>query len=283
MPQIAAGANASFTVPAGGSITIQCREGWVQLEYPSGTKIYEGNPANQVFGPFAGGTAKITSVQGAVYYETSAQANTTIPAFTWAALPSAASNAGLMVRVTDIGAFGALYVSNGARWRAVNGAATLASLGASVSGIGTTEQIVLQAFLPAGSWQANDILRINNLSLGKSGTTDGGRVTVRVGTAGTTADTAITGLSAFSSLTATQLSSGYAFDVKLVNVTSALKVGNNASNSTAFSGGNTTAAAAATTISDSSANGLWVSVSLSSTGSTNTVSIEAGQIQMVTP
>lgn len=69
MPLITSGSNASFTVPAGYTIDVNCPGGWVQLEFPTGTKVFEGNPAGQTFGPYTGGTAKLTSVQGPIYYE----------------------------------------------------------------------------------------------------------------------------------------------------------------------------------------------------------------------
>jgi lysophospholipase L1-like esterase len=69
MPQITSGSNATFTVPSGYVIDVQCPGGWVQLEYPVGTKVFEGNPAGQTFGPYSGGSAKLTSVKGDIYYE----------------------------------------------------------------------------------------------------------------------------------------------------------------------------------------------------------------------
>jgi hypothetical protein len=69
MPQIASGSNATFTVPSGYVIDVQCPGGWVQLEFPVGTKVFEGNPAGRTFGPYSGGSAKLTSVKGDIYYE----------------------------------------------------------------------------------------------------------------------------------------------------------------------------------------------------------------------
>ena len=45
------------------------------------------------------------------------------PEYTWSAKPSAAGNAGLMIRVTDFGR--SQWVSNGTYWSPVNGVATL--------------------------------------------------------------------------------------------------------------------------------------------------------------
>src|SRR6478609_9695516 len=69
MPQITSGGNATFTVAANNVIDVQCPGGWIQLEYPVGTKVFEGNPAGRTFGPYAAGSAKLTSVKGDIYYE----------------------------------------------------------------------------------------------------------------------------------------------------------------------------------------------------------------------
>jgi hypothetical protein len=205
-----------------------------------------------------------------------------VPSLTYATLPAAnAVPAGTVVRATNLGEHGTLLISTGTRWRTLTGEATLKQLGNAVSGIANSENIVLQTLLPAGSWQTNDVIRIKNLSVSKSGTTDTGNLTVRVGTAGTTADTAITGISALTAVIAANQSFGAVYDIKLVSATSALKLGGNTV--APFAGGSTAAAAAATAITDASANALYVSVGLASSGATNTVGIQSGQIALVTP
>jgi hypothetical protein len=79
MPQITSGSNATFTVPSGYIIDVQCPGGWVQLEFPVGTKVFEGNPAGRTFGPFAGGSAKLTSVKGDIYYEVDPNSSGAVP------------------------------------------------------------------------------------------------------------------------------------------------------------------------------------------------------------
>lgn len=163
------------------------------------------------------------------------------------------------------------------------GSAQLKSLGATVTGITNSEQIVMQTQLAPGQWQTNGVIRIW-LTTTKSGITDSGNITVRVGTAGTTADTAITGLSAFELMAASGLAGSAIFDIKLVSATSALKVGvNNVNNHAYQSGSGSTAAPAATAITDATANALWVSVSLASSGATNTVGATTGQIELISP
>lgn len=200
---------------------------------------------------------------------------------TWANKPSSAASTGLYL-FTDVGSSGTLMRYANSRWRPLAGQAQLASLGASVSGITNSETIVLQTLIPAGAWQTNDTIRIW-LTGTKSGTTNTSNLSVRIGTAGTTADTVITGLSAFQFITAANILSGGIYDIKLISATSAQKVGNNAAGASTYQGVTTAGAASATVISDASANALYVSVTLASSGAVDTVAIQSGQIQLVTP
>lgn len=200
---------------------------------------------------------------------------------TQATLPSAASWSGYTATLTDLGENGTYVHSNGTRWRVLNGSGSLKTLGAAVTGIANSETIVLQTLIPAGAWQTNDLLLFNNLSILKSGTTDTGRLTVRIGTAGTTADTAITGLSAMSIVSAANTMYGASpLGIKLVSATSAQRLGQN---SIVPFGGASSGSIAATTISDASSNALYVSVSLSSSGTTDTLTIQSADIQISTP
>jgi lysophospholipase L1-like esterase len=78
MPTIASGSNATITVAAGQILTVQSDGATFDYESPVGTRVGEYS-CDSVFGPFAaGGSVKITSVQGAVYYELgTAQASNT--------------------------------------------------------------------------------------------------------------------------------------------------------------------------------------------------------------
>ncbi len=201
---------------------------------------------------------------------------------TWANRPTSAG-ADQIYLFTDVGSSGTLMRYAGSRWRPLAGQAQLAALGAAVTGIANSETIVLQALIPAGVWQTSDSVRIW-ATINKSGTTDTGLLTVRIGTTGTTSDTAITGLSSFLLFSAANLSGGSTFDIRLNSATSAQKVGSNLNGSASYSTPNSAAApAAATTITDASANALYVSLSLASGGATNTLSITSGQIQLITP
>lgn len=198
---------------------------------------------------------------------------------TWANRPASAGN-GQIYLFTDIGASGTLMRYAGSRWRPLAGQAQLASLGAAVTGIANSETIVLQTLIPAGAWQTNDTIRIW-FSGTKSGTTDNQLIGVRIGTAGTTADAAVTGLSAYIFANAAGVIGAGIYDVKLVSATSALRIGASAAASSGYYT-NLSNIAAATPISDAAANALYVSVSTYSSGATNTVSAVSGQIQLIT-
>jgi hypothetical protein len=186
-----------------------------------------------------------------------------------------------MYLFTDLGASGTLMRYAGSRWRPLAGQAQLASLGAAVTGIANSETIVLQTLIPAGAWQTNDSIRVWFAGT-KSGTTDSQLLTVRVGLAGTTADTAITGLSAYVFANAAGVTGAGIYDIKLVSATSALRIGPGSAASSGYYT-NLSSISSATSITDASANALYVSVSTYSSGASNTVSVTSGQIQLITP
>lgn len=203
---------------------------------------------------------------------------------TWSAKPAPSTvPAGSMYFASDVGENGTLFQSNGTRWRALNGQAALKCLAAPTGNISNSETNVIQTVLPVGSWQTNDTLRIW-LAGSKSGTTDAGNVTVRIGTTGTTADAAITGLAAFALMGPTGLTASAIFDIKLISSNSAQKLGTNTANTHGYQqGSGATAAAAATAIADASTNALYVSVNVASGGSTNTVAVQSAHVQLITP
>ena len=201
---------------------------------------------------------------------------------TWSAKPSTAAN-GSLAFVTDVGEGGNYYQYSTAltRWRALNGVATIKDLGAPSANVAASETIVLQALIPAGAWQTNDVLRIY-VDLSKSGTTDTGALAIRIGTAGTTADTAVFNLASY--MAAATQSSGNIFDLKLLSATSVRRQGyTSTSNGHTYLGNSSNALDAAVTITSAAANALYVSVSIASSGATNTVAMTGGQIQLITP
>lgn len=171
------------------------------------------------------------------------------------------------------------WVTDGVRWYPIGGTLMLAALAAPVALIANVETIVLQALIPAGAWQVNDVLALS-FDLSKSGATDTGDVTVRIGTAGTViGDTPLTGLTAAPLLAAANLSGSFSTRIKLLAAASAQQVGN----AGAILGGSNAAISAATVIPSAAANALFVSLSIASSGLNDTVGIESAQLQLITP
>jgi hypothetical protein len=201
--------------------------------------------------------------------------------FTYATLPAAAGVSGYQAFATDLGANGTLLISNGTRWRPINGQTVLKDKGAAQSGItNAAEVIVIQTLLPVGSWQTSDTIRIV-LALTKSGTTNSAICAVRCGTPGLITDTAI--LPAGGVIGAAGRSIGLIFDFHLESATSVQKVGSQIDNGSAYGVQSTTAAQSPVTITSAAANALYISVGLSSNGAADTVAIQSGQIILVTP
>lgn len=194
-----------------------------------------------------------------------------VSSLTWANRPSSATASGLYL-FTDVGSSGTLMRYAGSRWRPLAGQAMLASLGATVTGITNTETIFLQTLIPAGAWQTNDLIRVIFSAL-KSGTTDTGVFTVRVGTNGTTADTSVFASTALSAASRTY---GLTKDIKLTAATSSQDI-------PVYLGASSSALTAAVAITNASSNALYVSLSWASGGTTDTISALTGSIQIITP
>lgn len=85
-----------------------------------------------------------------------------VASYTWANRPSAASNTGVVIRITDIGgSAGSRWISDGTYWKPESGRVVLAASGAAVSCDATTNENALATFtLPAYSMGVNGILNI---------------------------------------------------------------------------------------------------------------------------
>lgn len=214
-------------------------------------------------------------------YSLSSGANNTAPILggrTWAIGSAMTPYVGSVDYFTDVG-IGSHCSYVGSRWKPVNGRAVLKSLGAAVSGVTNSYSQVMQTLLPSNSLKANDTIRVY-LALNKSGTTDTGQVFIGIGTAGTTGDAGIlnaTGLMAASARTW----AGF-IDIKIVDDTTAQKVGGSTTVSTGV-GTSTTVAASGTAISSISANALYVTVFIRSSSTNDTVGIDNGSIEWITP
>lgn len=200
---------------------------------------------------------------------------------TWATINalSASTYSGYLVRATDVGVDGVYYQSNGTRWKPFTGTANLKVMGAAVSSIANTETNLLQIQLPANALQTQDTFRVW-LSLNKSGaTTDTCNVTFRVGTAGTTGDTAV--LNAVAVTAASNRSSGLIYDFKLNSATTITRIGVAGVANGSYSGNGSGAANSAVTISDASTNALYFTCAIASSGTTETVGSQSCIFQIV--
>jgi len=194
-------------------------------------------------------------------------------AVAFASLPAAASNAAAEIRVTDVGpsGYGSLWSSNGTVWKPINGQLKIyqQNTRTSVAG-GGAETIVGQYLMPAGFLKTNDRLRLF-MSSSKAGTTTTCVWKVYVGTAGTTADALITGMSG-TIMAAANLAVGSITDIKVMSATSIQKMGVGNTGTAGYAATGNTAAAAATTISNVS-NALYLTVTLTP-GATDAVACE---------
>jgi hypothetical protein len=186
----------------------------------------------------------------------------------------------MMAFVSDWGAYGTFARSNGTRWIPVGGRVLLKHLGAGQSGIANTATIVIQTpAMPAGMVQANDSIVFDISGATKSGTTDSLNTSAYAGTAGTTSDTAIANTTMTMLNAANQTGNGlYAF--KVIDNTHVQRVGAIAGQGL-YPFQSATAAPASVVVSDLSANALFFSFAIQSSGTTNTVGIQDGMIWQV--
>lgn len=192
-----------------------------------------------------------------------------VPSRTWLSLPSA-TTAGLIYRCSNCGTKGSVWMADGARWKPLNGSAVFASLDATSASINNVETIVFQYLIPATVWHAGDRLSFK-LAGSKSGATDSYVLALRIGTAGTTSDTSIFSPTA---LAAAGRQFGEQVDVRLENATSVQTIPRTSAD-IGYGGSQNAAVAAPVTISNVS-NPLYVSITLRSTGTTDTVNLVEG-------
>lgn len=115
---------------------------------------------------------------------------------TWANLPTPSdAGAGTIALATDIGESGTHVQSNGTHWRVARPTEIVFTNGAALGTYSSTltglDQILLSVTLPVGILRAGRSFGVRAV-FGRAGSTDDATsVTVRLGTAGTTADAAI--------------------------------------------------------------------------------------------
>lgn len=196
----------------------------------------------------------------------------TILSTTWANKP-ASYPVGQSIFISNAGTKGSHWFFDGTRWKPMGGRTVLATLDTAPAAIGSTETIVLQYLVPAGLWQAGDIIRAQAF-VERSGTTDVTSAFLRCGTDGTTSDTALlNGASWLSSTSKTILG---LVDFRLESATSAQQLSVNFGY-----GSSSLGAASPVTITSASANALYVSFSVKSAAATDTVTVRSAAIELL--
>ncbi len=194
---------------------------------------------------------------------------------TWANVPSGVT-AGKLFDCSNFGTKGTLLRYDGTRWKPVNGQTILATLDTTSSNINNSEAVVFQYLLPTNAWQLKDVIRMW-AGMTKSGGTDTGTWRIRIGTAGTTSDTQVAAGASFGA-TSRQYAEGV--DLRLETATSVQQVPLSAG-SFGYTGVTTTAAVtAAVTITSAAANPLYVSLTLVSSSTNDTVNAVYGAFEL---
>lgn len=193
---------------------------------------------------------------------------------TWANLPAAASFQGRICRVSNLN--NALFESNGTRWKPVNGRALIGSIDTDVTMTGTTETVMFQKLFPAGALRNGDVLSLV-YSIGKSGTSETTSVGIRLGAAGTTADTS---LSAFGPMTTTNQSAGLWAEYSRVSATSVEKCGSGANNS-AFVGPAATTLNAPVTVANMDSNAVYLSLTMAQSAAVETATLRRLRLELI--
>lgn len=191
-----------------------------------------------------------------------------VPSYTWDTKPSSPT-AGQEVWISDAGAGGSKWRYTGTQWKPINGTALLASLDTTSSNIANSETVVFQYQAPAGMYQVGDRLRAT-FTFTKSGTTDTGALHMRMGTAGTTADTSIGSLSSL--LAAGNRSVGLILDFRIESATSIQRMPNGSLAIAGYSTGSSATVASAVAISNIS-NSLFFNISIASSSTNDTVAL----------
>lgn len=198
-------------------------------------------------------------------------------AFTWAAKPSATNRTGQIIRITDVSAGqsgtggGALFMSNGTRWKPLFDVTIDAIDTANVGAANQTEQQLSpnHVLLPAGLIGDTDRIYID-LTASKNGTGDSCTIRLRFGPTGTTADPVLVILS---SMAGANQSFGTILEFKRISATSIQKMGSGDS-ALSYIGPSTTAFPAPVAVSNMDSNGMYMSITAQMTGGTEIPTVQ---------
>ena len=121
------------------------------------------------------------------------------PAYTWAARPAAAGNAGRCIRITDVGVLGGSYwFSDGSNWRPVGGSVLIASQQGSITtpvsaftAVTSSIFTITQPVFPAGMLIPGSATIEFEAQLRRTGATATASINVHMGTAKSSSDNTI--------------------------------------------------------------------------------------------
>lgn len=198
-------------------------------------------------------------------------------AFTWAAKPSATGRTGQIIRITDVSTGqsgaggGALFMSNGTRWKPLFDVTIDAIDTANVGLANTTEQQLSpnHVLIPAGLIGDTDRIYID-LTATKSGTGDSCTLRLRYGPTGTVADPVLVVLS---SMAAASQTLATILEFKRISATSIQKMGNG-DTALSYIGPSTTAYPAPVTVANMDSNGMYMSFTAQMTGGTEVPTLQ---------
>lgn len=199
---------------------------------------------------------------------------------TWAARPSAAANTGAMIRVTDIGIAGSLWVSDGVRWNPVGPITLYRNAVELVAATTVTEQVMAQVAIPAGLLADGAQIRTFWASV-KSGTVDAASAEqrIRFGSTGTALDNTIHG--SFNLLQA-NISFGAISVIQRKSAAELKKLGRDGTGApTSYQSGSAVAAASAVPVPDMDATNNFLSLTLKPGGTTDIVTITGLSVELL--
>jgi hypothetical protein len=194
-----------------------------------------------------------------------------LPAYAFANLPSASAHSGELAIVTDAGKYGSLWRSTGTSWRPLH-PILLEQIRAPVSIVsGTGENLYVQAAIPAGVLIAGSDIELD-FSVTKSGSSETMSGKVRIGSEGTTGDTALTTISALPVIASASNRRAHVRTlVRIDSTTSAMLL--HGTPNQQYPEGQTSVVFAADTIPNTASNTIYVSLGLYFSASTETGSL----------
>lgn len=220
--------------------------------------------------------APVTSIEneftgGVVFSAAGEEVPAAIGPYAFAALPAASACSGIIAKVSDVGgSAGSMWISDGTRWKPLNGSVQLYVKPARATMAGVTETVLGQILVPAGVLQDDDRIELK-MSFGKSGASETATAKLRVGTAGTTADSLIVSSSL---LATTNISAESKLKYRRESATSIQKLGNSAT-FTGVEGSITTGAfPAANTVANMDSSAVYFTITGTMSSTVETFALE---------